>query len=312
MKKYLLFILPFLAFSTFSNAQELVTDGNMENEASWTDFWRSDGPDEGTVTFNFSDDFPSAGAGNCLEIYSYGQTGVQVYQAVTITPGHSYSFTGAFKNTSDADLTNAWVELILSRSEPAEGEDFQAGQGDYIYAMNVWMTAPYDAFKVVGFDGTFQEDFQFKWVGGGASGDSVFTEVTTFPVPDTTSVTTWYVVMKAGCWGDAGDLANSFNLLFDEISLVDEGETPSALRESNANNNQLFDISPNPSNGEVHVNLLQSGIVTYNIFNNLGMIIDTGTLSGSTPLDLTNCNAGIYYISVTKGSRTETQRLIVK
>ena len=85
----------------------------------------------------------------------------------------------------------------MSETEPPEGSDFTADTGDYIFAMNVWMAAPYDAFKEVGFDGTFQEDFQFsrKFVDAGAN---LVLTTNVACVPDTVTVSDWYVVMKAG------------------------------------------------------------------------------------------------------------------
>jgi len=232
MKKFLLFSnMALLAFA-YSLAQEIIVDGNMEDDNSWIVFWRSDAADEGYVSFNYTSDVPANGAGGCLSIESYGQSGAHVYQAVTLTPGNYYSLTGAFKNSSEETLQFTWVELILSKREPPEGSDFLAGSGDYIYAMNVWMSAPYDTFKYVGFDGTFQDHFEFKWVDGAPPEDSMLTGTSHFQIPDTTTNTTWYVVVKAGCWStQPGDETVNFNLLFDEISLIDHGtEPPSGIK----------------------------------------------------------------------------------
>jgi hypothetical protein len=292
----------------------LVIDGNMQSPTNWTVFWRSDAADVGTTAFNYLVDVPAAGTGGCLSIESFGQTGAHVYQAVDLTAGHSYAFRGAFKNSTLEDLQSTWVELILSRTEPPSGSDFQAGQGDYIYAMNVWMTPPYDTFKYAGFDGTFQNDFQFKWVGGGASGDSILTPSYQFTLPDTTSAVTWYVVVKAGCWATtAGDESVAFNLLFDEISLWDLAEPlPGTGIDELTNTNDLFDVSPNPSTGMVKIIYNEGNNLTYRIFNNAGSPVKTGGVNNSSPLDLSDLNKGIYYIQVLSDIGTETHKLILQ
>ena len=62
------------------------------------------------------------------------------------------------------------------------------------------------------------------------------------------TVSDWYVVMKAGCWAAAaGDENVNFNLLFDEISLIDLGDVaPSGLEQFYSGNDD-FRIFPNPS-----------------------------------------------------------------
>jgi hypothetical protein len=145
-----------LATISFTFAQEVIQSGDMEDEAAWTVFWRSDATDVGTTTFGYVDDAPSAGSGGCLSIYSYGQTGAHVYQPIDLTPGNIYALTGKYKTSGPDDLVNAWVEVILSRTEPPEGNDYQPGDGDYIYAQNVWKEEPYNASMVAGWEGTLK------------------------------------------------------------------------------------------------------------------------------------------------------------
>ncbi len=311
MKKFLLVLVMTMIGFAYSIAQELIVNGNMQTEASWITFWRSDAPDVGTVTFNYTTDVPAGGSGGCLSINSFGQSGAHVYQGVTITPGHTYSFTGAFKNSSINELQSTWVELILSRTEPPEGSDFTAGTGDYIYAMNVWMDPPYDTLKYVGFDGTFQEHFQFKWVGGGSAGDSILTTSNLY-IPDTTSTPNWYVVIKAGCWADAaGDESVSFNLLFDDISLWDLAQDPPPAIDQSTIVNQFFGIYPNPSEGIVNISFSDENSITYTVYNTLGMIVKSGSLE-STKLDFGDLSKGLYYLTLASGTITVTQKLILK
>ena len=54
-----------LATISFTFAQEVIQSGDMEDEAAWTVFWRSDATDVGTTTFGYVDDAPSAGSGGC-------------------------------------------------------------------------------------------------------------------------------------------------------------------------------------------------------------------------------------------------------
>ncbi len=283
----------------------------MRTEDSWTSFWRSDAPDVGTITFNYTEDVPSAGSGGCLSIQSYGQTGAYVYQEVTIVPGNSYTFGGACKNGTLHVLENTWAELILSSRMPAEGEDFNAGTGDFRYQMSSWEDEPYNSIYEIGFDGTFEEDFRLSWIVMGSGGDLTL-ESNSFVIPDTTTVTTWYVVIKGGCrYATAGNTEEDFNLLYDEISPVDGGHANSIFNR-NTQNSFLFNLYPNPSEGFVNIELYGENSIAYQVHNTMGMLIESNSLNGSSVPDLRNMSKGLYYITVSSDSNLEIQRLLLK
>lgn len=311
MKKLLLLQIVLLAGASYTYAQELIQSGDMENEAAWTVFWRSDATDVGTTTFGYIDDRPSGGSGGCLSICSYGQTGAHVYQPVVLTPGNFYTLTGFYKTSGPDDLVNAWVEVILSRTEPPEGSDYQPGDGDYIYAQNVWKEAPYNAFMVAGWEGTFEEHFEFKWVKGGSGGaDSIFAPNPVFILPDTVSVTTWYVVIKAGMWADAaGDESQYFNMLFDNVSLFDHGDSPPSTIDEVLGRNNAFTLYPNPTDGLINIATDECNL-NYEVYDNVGALVATGNYNSSA-IDLSNLNKGGYYISITSKSITETHKIVL-
>ncbi len=195
--------------SLIENLSQLIIGSNMEDSTVWTTYWRDDNPDIGTFVFNYTEDVPAAGDGGCLNITVAGASGAFVKQAVTITPGHNYSFTGAFKNISTDEITNSWIEIILTRKEPELNKEFSAGDAYVIYEMNSWMSPPYDSLDI---DGTFEDNFNLR----GA-------ESNTFLIPDTVTETTWYVLIKAGSANTAGSTTPTIEYLFDNISLVDLG-----------------------------------------------------------------------------------------
>lgn len=303
MKK-LLHVFMFASFcvliSMSTNAQEKITGGNMEDASKWTVTWRSDGADVGTVSFNYVDDGPEVGAGGCLSISSFGQTGVHVFQKVTLTPGKQYTLTGAFKNSSAQDIIESWAELILAKREPGT-TDFTAQNGEYIFGMDSWN---YADFNVTGFDATFQEDFPFRWELG--TTDTILTS-STIVLPDTTTITEWYVVIKAGRWNPTAGVADaSFNFLFDEISLVESGSV--GVDENSVN---VFDVYPNPSNGIVNIQS-ESNNVAFEVYNNGGMLVRSGILNGSKTIDLSDLKKGLYFINITSDLKNETHKFILK
>jgi hypothetical protein len=309
MKNIYLFFLLMLIFSTIK-AQELIVGGDMSNADAWKAFSRGDAPDESTFEFNYTASKPTAGNGGCLDAYGFGQTGLQVYQGVTIKPGHKYSFTGAFKNASPDPLTNTWVELILSRKIPDEVKkaDYGAGVGDYIYAINSWMAAPKNNMD---FDGTFQDNFPFTWKNGSATATDVdLTGSSEFFIPDTVTNTSWYVSFKAGCWNTAGAEVAPFDFLVDNISLIDLG-----VQSGNnllSRKDKLFSVSPNPSYGIVTLNLKKSSEINYKIADFSGRVMLSGKCSGNSTLNLNHLKRGMYILSVTSGTKTESQKLILK
>ncbi|UCH14184.1 MAG: T9SS type A sorting domain-containing protein [Bacteroidales bacterium] len=198
-------------FSINSKAQELIIDGNMEDSAAWNFYWGPAGADTGFHQFNYTADIPSAGSGGAFRVSSYGQTASFLWQPVTITPGNQYSMSGALKDIATDTATNTWFELILTRMAPgSQGDDVQPVAGDFRYTLNTWMGESLD------FDGTFQDDFQID-----ASPDGKNMPV--FTMPDTITMTDWYVIMKVGSWNDLGSTDPTFDYVIDDISLIDLG-----------------------------------------------------------------------------------------
>jgi hypothetical protein len=190
------------------NAQEVITGGSLDNEADWTTVWRTDAPDDGdTIMINYTDDVPAEGDGGCLRIAGFGQCGAYVFQEVTLIPRHVYALDAAFKNISTDDIANTWVEIILSKNMPVASADFGPGAGDYRYMMNTWF-AP----DTLDYDGLISDRFEF--------GNNLDPQA--FSLPDTGSATTWYIIIKTGCWNTAG-APPAFDFLFDNITLTDLG-----------------------------------------------------------------------------------------
>jgi hypothetical protein len=217
MKKQplLLTLIAGLLFSTaILNAQEklsagiqVITGGNMENADDWTAIWRTDTPDPGdTIIFNYTDDVPAQGAGGCLRVTGQGQCGATVFQEVTLKPRHIYSFDCAFKNISAEQIASTWVEFILSKTAPTTA-DYYPLAGDFRFQLNTWAGA-----DTLNFDGLISERF-------GADGDY---DMDAFALLPTENETTWYIVIKFGCWNTAGQ-PPAFDFLFDNMNLQEIG-----------------------------------------------------------------------------------------
>ncbi|MFC2138979.1 sugar-binding protein, partial [Bacteroidota bacterium] len=262
--------------------KEIVTGGGMEDASAWTTYSRADNADTAAFEFNYTTDGPTAGDGGCLKITAFGACGGFVKQAVTIIPGHTYSFTGAFKNISDS-ISNSWLELILTKVEPVVDAEFGAGDAFVIYARNSWMAAPDSNLDI---DGTFEDDFVLT---GSKS--------STFLIPDTVTETDWYVLIKAGSSNTAGAAVPTMEYLFDNISLVDLGVVNSGLTIENdvdivniadaADYSVTADISWDTTNFYLKINVIDD-----TIFNNGGNVWEQDNIE--VYFDMNNAKASAF------------------
>jgi hypothetical protein len=125
--------------------------------------------------------------------------------------------------------------------------------------------------------------------GGTGGADSIFEANPVFTLPDTVSITTWYIVIKAGCRDDAaGDVTVNFSMLFDDVSLFDYGDTPLSLIYEMSSVNDLFTLFPNPSDGLVNI-LTEDRNLKYEVYNKIGALVNSGFYDGSA-IDLRNMN----------------------
>jgi hypothetical protein len=200
MKKQLLLLLCALILAPVVKGQNLIKGGNMEDSTAWNAYWGTNGNDTGDFEFNYTGDVPTAGSGGCYRVKGAGQAANMLWQPVKLVPGHRYLLTGAYKYIADTAI-NVWVEYFLTRVKPTGGEISTA----IGYSLNTWMWA--DAVNI---DGTFQDDFTLA-----------NTPTKVIQIPDTCTQFEWYVALKAGCWNNNDEDEPHFELLFDELSLVD-------------------------------------------------------------------------------------------
>ncbi len=76
----------------------------------------------------------------------------------------------------------------------------------------------------------------------------------------------------------------------------------------------LFSISPNPSNGAFTLTCNTSDIKTIEVVNILGEVIDFRTVNGTIneTFDMTSFSAGMYFVKSSNGTSESTQRIIIK
>lgn len=322
MKKLLLLIIALAVFS-YSYAQtEVVVAGDMENELEWTVLDVTVlALDMSTVTFDYQADGPSGGEGGCLSIEGYGQTRNFIYQPVTLTPGNSYQFTCEFKDGSLDSITNYWVELWLAQEEPfltAVGDDWGVTDYDYLYQMHSWKSIdgiPYNT--VYGEDGSVEDFLPLSWNAAGASGDSILNnpkdgdpnnDTNIFRLPED-AITDWYVGIKVGCGNTQGVADPTFNMLYDNVSLLDLGYISNV--ENLKSDRKLCKIYPNPSDGVFYIANFSGKNPSFEVYNSIGMLVKSGDMNTNV-LDLTDMDEGIYFINVASDSGIETHKLVIK
>lgn len=308
MKKQLLLLaVSLFVTKTVSFSQELIVGGNMEDEQSWHFLSRTDKTDKVEATFNYTSDLPADGSDGCLELTGMGDTESYTWQQVAIVPGHIYSFSGLLKSISIETVTNTWAEVLLSRNKPDSSQGYGAVTGDYWYTNSTWKPAPYGDFD--GLDGKLEDVTELIWKGmNGSGGDSIPTgpEIT---IPDTVTVSNWYVVIKTGCMNATGS-GPTFDFLFDNISLEDITNATSLAQVNSWNKINVF---PNPSYGMINI---KSGEnidgIKYAIYNVSGAVVKSGYVDNGQNLNLTSFAKGVYIIKLDNKSSIEFHKLVIK
>jgi len=192
----------------------ILTGGNMENATAWSvASWEATVAAEPTYTFNYTTDVPVAGAGGCLRIQAEnpgtgsGSVNSMCYQQVTLEPGETYTFSGAFKDITPDSVSNFWCEIGLSKTDPSVAEGRTV---TFFTGMNTWDGCG------AGLNGTFQDD-NCKYTGS-------------FTVPeDGTAEATYYLVILTGQWNNVAD---HFDVLLDQLSLTKVYD-PNVLKKGN-------------------------------------------------------------------------------
>ncbi|NJK86572.1 MAG: hypothetical protein HC906_11985 [Bacteroidales bacterium] len=227
-------------------AQEMIFGGNMENDTAWKVSLLNTGEDNFIeYFFNYSDDYPTEGKGNCLYVTGTNTgtgngtlTNIMFYQKLTLKMGVNYILDFAYK---DMRSFNYWLEVWYGPTEPQAGSDYDANVGatfvNGFKSTNWQASCPSDEF-----DGTFQNDAcinETKQIFIDGEGD-----------------TTVYLGFRMGIYDD-GSNGYEFTTLIDEVTLYEEGHKPSLLNEKT--DNQF--LYPNPFTDNLTINhdqLIQS------------------------------------------------------
>ena len=79
-------------------------------------------------------------------------------------------------------------------------------------------------------------------------------------------------------------------------------------------NNTLFSVLPNPSNGVFTVTTDKNDFYTLDVINILGEVISSKTIEGAIneTIDISNFDAGIYLVKVTTSTSQNVQRVVIK
>jgi hypothetical protein len=60
----------------------------------------------------------------------------------------------------------------------------------------------------------------------------------------------------------------------------------------------LFQVSPNPSKGIIHVNIETTSNVNFEVIDMFGEIVQSNVMNHSKSIDITNITAGVYLINL--------------
>ena len=98
-------------------------------------------------------------------------------------------------------------------------------------------------------------------------------------------------------------------IMLDEFLIVESDDM--AINEAELNGVSIY---PNPSNGVFTVTSTEADIYTIEVMNVLGEIVSTKTIEGiiNESFDMSNYNAGLYFVKVVNGTSENVQRVIIK
>jgi hypothetical protein len=261
------------ALNTFS--QEMVVGGDMENADSWTivDLAAGDGH---TETFGYTDYTPTDGSGGCLSMSGAGNWGnAAVCQQITLQRGVDYKLSMLVR-TIDLVPESTWAEVVITDDIPAD--DGYITGFPLNMALNSW-----DCIDVTEVDGDFAENSCDAKLTNHNEDPNVIDVLNFAGEGDTTIV----LVLKAG--GGA-----AYNILFDNVSLMTMGSSIATKEITN------IEVYPTQLANDLNIELATS-IKEVRIINLLGQTINTfGDLNSTkVTLNVSDLNAGVYYIMVT-------------
>lgn len=211
MRKIMLFLALSLSFGIFSTSQtmaqtQLLSGGNMELATDWM-VSNLNSQVSATAVWNYSADAPAFGQGGNLYVSSTADENLRqycIYQKLDLSNDKAYIFDGAVKDIN-GNVNDSWIEVFLG-TKPVNGEDYGAGQ-KLLGKFSTW-----DACTHKNVDGTFKLN--------GCHPGAVSL--------DTSG--SYYFVLKIGTLTN-----NGFDVLFDELSLVESTKPLTAFSASVTN-----------------------------------------------------------------------------
>lgn len=99
-------------------------------------------------------------------------------------------------------------------------------------------------------------------------------------------------------------------LYIDDVELVFETpEDPDDINECNA----IFSVSPNPTSEMLNIQSTMNGNYSARLFDTNGKLVwEESDLQGDTQVNVSNFEAGIYFLRVTNNGLTRTQKVIIR
>jgi hypothetical protein len=288
MKKFysLSFILfGLLALSSVSTfAQEKLVGGNMEDASKWnvTQNVTVEGA-YATVTFNYTDDIPTAGSGGamhvtCSNTADNNGTNVTIWQEVALEADHTYVIDGAFKDIGG--INNYWCQVLIDTAAVVAGSDYKA-ESDAHVQINTWKTlagcSENNGYSNI--DITFQT---FECESGEQSDTVVISQSGNYKF-----------AVKMGLWNSV--VPSTYDVVLDNLSLMDLAGANSIKNISNT-----ITCSPNPVVNQLFVNI-ENNIQTVQVMNILGQNVYTINNVGTNniTIDFSAPESGVYYVIVT-------------
>lgn len=309
MKKHLLFTLFIACTALFTQAQNLLSGSEMEDESAWTVIEETNSSDANSISYGVSTSSLGSGKAFYFDVITdaaSSNNSIQylVYQQVTLTIGKTYQFDAKYRNVSSDNATTSggfWAEFRIGYTEPVEGSIFNYSS---LIALNSWDGCGINS------EGTYLADACKSDIDK-TSGNYLYTVSDTLGTAG--SEITAYVGIDMGSWSSA---SIEYSYSFDDLSLTEY--SISSIDQTPAD--YSLKSFPNPVIGqaEISFNLEKASNVELSVYNISGSKVATiianermNAGSYTKLFDAENLTSGLYLCTINVDGVTQTKKMTI-
>ncbi|XLS28691.1 fibronectin type III domain-containing protein [Flavobacteriaceae bacterium M23B6Z8] len=276
-----------------SNSGTISLEASNDNGSSWTSLWSESG-NKGDQWNNVSINL-AAYVGGGVQLRFNRITGGTWQADVAIDDIALTTDGGSTNNCAAADLT---LTITLDDYPEETGWTLQTTGGTTIASANYSAANPDGSTVVENITGLSSGDYVFTITD--SFGDGICCQ---YGNGSYTLQSSEGTIVSGGSFG----ASEATNFCVDDTKSVALRTQPLAEED-----NELFKVYPNPAEGILNIKVLDRQINNIKVFSMLGMLVKEIQSTDVRSIDVSNLNAGTYFIRITSGETVITRRFIKK